>query len=130
VRSLGRCADRDRHDGHVTVDIAAADMNTDCTILRGDGRQHGCGHGVLCLYPEEAGDIRVNLTQINSDSSLIAKFAAAVQANRIGTIVGTPTETRFSAPTSTTRSRISTTAPSSYSSRVRSPVAAPRSRTT
>jgi hypothetical protein len=81
--------------GIVAVDIAAADMNTDCTILRVTVANTDAVTAVLCLYPEEAGDIRVNLTQINSDSSLIAKFAAAVQANRIGTIVGTPTPTQI-----------------------------------
>lgn len=48
---------------------------------------------VFALAPEEAGDIRANVTQINSDSTLIAKFAAAVGGNKIATVTGTPTTT-------------------------------------
>jgi hypothetical protein len=50
---------------------------------------------VYDLYLEEAGDIRVNLTQINSDAALIAKFAAAVGAGEVGTVLAGASGTAF-----------------------------------
>jgi hypothetical protein len=81
--------------GVIAVDIAAADVNTDATILRVVVSNTDAVTAVLCLYPEEAGDIRTNVTQINSDSSLIAKFAAAIAANQLGTVTGSPTTTEI-----------------------------------
>jgi len=54
---------------------------------------------VFALAPEEAGDIRANVTQINSDAALIAKFAAAVGGNLVGTLTGSQTGTTLTAST-------------------------------
>jgi hypothetical protein len=48
---------------------------------------------VVDLYPEEVGDIRVNVTQLNSDAGLIAKFVAAVTANQLVTLTGSQSGT-------------------------------------
>ena len=85
--------------GVLAVDIAAADVNTDATILRVVVSNADAVTAVLCLYPEEAGDIRVNLTQINSDAALIAKFAAAVGGNLVGTLTGAQQATTLTAST-------------------------------
>jgi hypothetical protein len=85
--------------GIVAVDIAAADVNTDATILRVTVSNTDAVTAVLCLYPEEAGDIRTNVTQINSDSALIAKFAAAVSGNLVGTLTGAQQATELVAST-------------------------------
>ena len=81
--------------GILAVDIAAADMNTDATLLRVTVSNTDAVTAFLCLYPEEAGDIRVNLTQINSDAALIAKFAAAVGAGEVGTVLAGASGTAF-----------------------------------
>jgi hypothetical protein len=85
--------------GIIAVDIAAADVNTDATLLRVVVSNADAVTALLCLYPEEAGDIRANLTQINSDAALSAKFAAAVGGNLVGTLTGAQTATTLTAST-------------------------------
>jgi hypothetical protein len=75
------------------VELNATDMTADHVKVRFTVTNTDALDSVHDLYCEEAGDIRVNLTQINSDSSLIAKLAAAVSLNRIGTVTGSPTTT-------------------------------------
>lgn len=75
------------------VDLDATDMNADHVQVKFTCTNTNAVDVILNLYPEEVGDIRVNVTQLNSDSTLIAKFAAAVKANLTGTLTGTPTTT-------------------------------------
>lgn len=77
------------------LELTSTEMNADSVVVTLKVTNTDAVDNLVTLYPEEAGDIRVNLTQINSDSTLIAKFAAAVGINRLGTVTGTPTTTEI-----------------------------------
>ena len=81
------------------LELTSTEMNADSVVVTLKVTNTDAVDNLVTLYPEEAGDVRVNLTQINSDSSLIAKFAAAVGGNKVGTLTGAQTATTLTAST-------------------------------
>jgi hypothetical protein len=75
------------------ADLNATDMTADHVKVRLTVSNTNAVDTVVDLYPEEVGDIRVNVTQLNSDAGLIAKFVAAVTANQLVTLTGSQSST-------------------------------------
>lgn len=73
------------------VELNSTDTNADHVRIRLTVSNTDACASVYHLYCEEAGDIRVNLSAINSSAALLAKFAAAVGGNVTGTVTGSPT---------------------------------------
>lgn len=55
--------------GMYYLDLTAAEMNADCVAILVKTSTSGAKTTPIVLYPEEAGDIRVNVTQISDDST-------------------------------------------------------------
>jgi hypothetical protein len=68
------------------LELSSTEMNADSVVVVVKTSTTDAIDPVLTLYPEEAGDIRSNVTQINSDAALFAKFAAAVGTSQVGTV--------------------------------------------
>jgi hypothetical protein len=65
--------------GMYYLDLSSTEMNADCVAVIVKTSTSGAKTVPIVLYPEEAGDIRVNITQI-SDSNVTA--ASAFQRSR------------------------------------------------
>ena len=85
--------------GYVTLQLAAAECTSTVLAVKIVCTNTDAVDACFVVYPEQAGDIRANLTQINSDAALIAKFAAAVGGNLVGTLTGSQTATTLTAST-------------------------------
>lgn len=68
------------------LDLEAAEMNADCVVVVVSTTTTDAIDPVLVFYPEEAGDIRANVTQVNSSATDFAKFSAAVSTSQVGTV--------------------------------------------
>jgi hypothetical protein len=74
-------------------ELNSTDMTADHVKVRLTVSNTNAVDTVVDLYPEEVGDIRVNVTQLNSDAGLIAKFVAAVTANQLVTLTSSQSAT-------------------------------------
>lgn len=55
--------------GMYYLDLTSTEMNADCVAVIVKTSSSGAKTTPVVLYPEEAGDIRVNVTQVNSDTT-------------------------------------------------------------
>lgn len=58
------------------LDLTSTEMDADCVVIKTTWTNSGALAQVLVLYPEETGDIRVNVTQMASGVIAAATFAA------------------------------------------------------
>lgn len=94
------CSNEATHiaQGVYYLDLTAAEMNADTTVVIVKSTEGE--PTVIVLHPEEAGDIRVNVTQVNGVTEAAADLGRAAATTLPGTVdtAGfTPTQTEFEA---------------------------------
>lgn len=85
--------------GMYFIDLTSSEMNADCVAYQCKTSTTGAKTFQIALYPEEAGDIRTNVTQINSNSTSASNLqlsTAQIVPGTVSTAGGfTPTTTQF-----------------------------------
>lgn len=84
--------------GMYYLDLTASEMNADTVAIEIKTSTTGAKTTPLVLYPEETGDIRANVTALNSDATSAANIAKTTRAIARGTVTTGATTT--SIPTS------------------------------
>jgi hypothetical protein len=84
------------------LDLSSTEMNADTVCVLVKSTSTGAVPVVITLYPEEGGDIRVNLTQINSVSQAAINLAISAGIMLPGTVDGTGTNSTTQIETTAT----------------------------
>lgn len=69
--------------GMYYLDLTAAEMNADCVVVLVKTSTDGAKTTPIVLYPEEAGDIRANVTQASEDCGLATAAALAAATGNV-----------------------------------------------
>ena len=80
------------------IDLTAAEMNNDAVVLKVTVTNTDARPYVVTLFPEEDGDIEVNVTQVNGSTGSAQKLGVSADTMLIGTVDNTaftPTTTEF-----------------------------------
>lgn len=84
--------------GHYYLDLTAGEMNADCVVVQVKSSTSGAVTRSITLYPQEAGDIKVDVQALNGSTAAAIAFALSAGLINVCTVtdVGfTPTATQF-----------------------------------
>lgn len=68
------------------LDLTASEMNYDCVAVLIKTSTPGAKTTPIILYPEEIGDVRADLVEVNGDTAGVAGFSRAIKGITIGTV--------------------------------------------
>lgn len=83
--------------GHYYLDLTSSEMNADCVVVQVKSSTTNAVTRTITLYPQEAGDIKVDTQSVNGSSQAAVNMALAAA----GMVPCTVDDTAFS-PTNTT----------------------------
>lgn len=90
--------------GHYYLDLTSSEMNADCVVVQVKSSTTNAVTRTITLYPQEAGDIKVDVQALNGSTAAAIAFALSAGLINVCTVDDTafsPTATEFETSTLT-----------------------------